>query len=184
MNADDGHTTFVNGTQVSATTGGNNAWQTSQISDIKPLLVAGTNVIAIAPFNGGNAGSLIAVAELDGARIVTDDTWKTLPGVTATPPAGWNTPGFDDSTWLAANVTGAYGIGPWNQNIQTPPGPTVLASRACRGSRSAIRSGSTPGRTKGKGHRERRLRRRQRVRPHTDDADDDRPHGRARRSRT
>ena len=133
VNADDGHTTFVNGTQVSATTGGNNAWQTSQISDIKPLLVAGTNVIAIAPFNGGGAGSLIAVAELDGARIVTDDTWKTLPGVTATPPAGWNTPVFDDSTWLAANVTGAYGIGPWNQNIQTPPGPTVLRVASVQG---------------------------------------------------
>ena len=53
MNADDGHTTYVNGTQVSISTGANNAWQTSQISDIKSLLVPGTNVIAIAPFNGG-----------------------------------------------------------------------------------------------------------------------------------
>src|SRR5206468_5757132 len=57
VNADDGHTTFVNGTQVSSSAGANNAWQTSQITDIKTLLVAGTNVIAIAPFNSGNAGS-------------------------------------------------------------------------------------------------------------------------------
>ena len=133
VNADDGHTTYVNGTQVSASAGGNNAWQTSQISDIKPLLVAGTNVIAIAPFNGGGAGSVIAVAELDGTRIVTDGTWKTLPGITAAPPAGWNTPGFDDSAWVEANVTGPYGIGPWNQNIQTPPGPTVLRVASVQG---------------------------------------------------
>ena len=79
------------------------------------------------------AGSLIAVAELDGTRIVTDGTWKTLPGITATPPAGWNTPGFDDSAWVAATVTGAYGIAPWNQNVQTPPGPTVLRVASVQG---------------------------------------------------
>jgi hypothetical protein len=133
VNADDGHTTYVNGTQVSASAGGNNAWQTSQISDIKSLLVTGTNVIAIAPFNGGNAGSLIAVAELDGTRIVTDGTWKTLPGITETPPAGWNTPGFDDSAWVAATVTGPYGIAPWNQNVLTPPGPTTLRVASVQG---------------------------------------------------
>ena len=133
VNADDGHTTYVNGTQVSASTGANNAWQTSQISDIKSLLVPGTNVIAIAPFNNGGAGSLIAVAELDGTRIVTDETWRTLPGITATPPAGWNTPGFDDSAWVPATVTGAYGIAPWNQNVQTPPGPTVLRVASVQG---------------------------------------------------
>jgi alpha-L-rhamnosidase len=133
VNADDGHTTYVNGTEVSASTGANNAWQTSQISDIKSLLVPGTNVIAIAPFNSGGAGSLIAVAELDGTRIVTDETWKTLPGITATPPAGWNTPGFDDSAWVPATVTGAYGIAPWNQNVQTPPGPTVLRVASVQG---------------------------------------------------
>jgi alpha-L-rhamnosidase len=133
VNADDGHTTFVNGTQVSSSAGANNAWQTSQINDIKSLLVPGTNVIAIAPFNGGNAGSLIAVAQLDGTRIVTDGTWKALPGTTTTPPAGWNTVAFDDSSWPAANVTGPYGIGPWNQNVQTPPGPTTLRVASVQG---------------------------------------------------
>ena len=72
VNADDGHTTYVNGVQVSASAGANNAWQTSQISDIQSLLVPGTNVIAIAPFNGGGAGSVIAAAQLDSTRIVTD----------------------------------------------------------------------------------------------------------------
>ena len=126
VNADDGHTTYVNGVQVSSTTGANNAWQTSQLSDIKSLLVPGTNVIAIAPFNGGNAGSVIAAAQLDATRIVTDGTWKALAGTPASPPAGWNTAGFDESSWPAANVTGAYGIAPWNTNVQEPAGPTTL----------------------------------------------------------
>jgi hypothetical protein len=72
VNADDGHATYVNGVQVSGSAGANNAWRTSQLTDIKPLLAPGTNVIATAPFNSGSAGSLIAVAELDGTRIVTD----------------------------------------------------------------------------------------------------------------
>ena len=84
VNADDGHTTYVNGTQVSATTGANNAWQT--LADHRHQAAA----------RGGHerhrhrsrstaagAGSFIAVAELDGTRIVTDGTWKTLPGSTA-----------------------------------------------------------------------------------------------------
>lgn len=56
VNADDGHTAYVNGTQVATSTGATNAWQTSQIVDIKSLLVAGTNVISIAPFNGRGPG--------------------------------------------------------------------------------------------------------------------------------
>jgi hypothetical protein len=69
---------------------------------------------------------VIAAAQLDSTRIVTDGTWKALAGTPAAPPAGWNTAGFDDSSWPAANVTGAYGIAPWNQSIQEPAGPTTL----------------------------------------------------------
>ncbi len=126
VNADDGHATYVNGVQVSSSTGANNAWQTSQLNDIKSLLVPGTNVIAIAPFNSGGAGSVIAAAQLDSTRIVTDGTWKALPGTPSAPPDGWNTPGFDDSSWPAANVSGAYGIAPWNQNVQEPASPSTL----------------------------------------------------------
>ena len=41
INADDSHVTYVNGQQVAQSGGGNNAWQTSQIVDVKPRLVAG-----------------------------------------------------------------------------------------------------------------------------------------------
>ena len=126
VNADDAHTTYVNGVQVSASGGANNAWQSSQLSDITSLLVPGTNVIAIAPSNAGSAGSVIAVAQVGSTRVATDGTWKALPGTPASPPAGWNTVGFDDSSWPSANVSGAYGIAPWNTNVQEPAGPTTL----------------------------------------------------------
>ena len=47
-------------------------------------------------------GSLIGALQLDGERIVTDTSWKALEGTPATPPAGWNTAAFDDSSWPAA----------------------------------------------------------------------------------
>ena len=128
VNADDGHMTYVNGTLVSSAPGNvNNGWQTSQISDIKSLLVPGTNVIAIEGIaTDTGANSVIAAAQLDSTRIVTDGTWKALPGTPASPPAGWNTASFDDSSWPAASVQGPYGISPWGNNVQTPPGPSKV----------------------------------------------------------
>jgi hypothetical protein len=121
VNADDGAITYVNGTQVSSNPVVANGWQISQISDIKSLLVPGKNVIAIAGIaTDTNANSVIAVAQLDTTRIVTDATWKALPGTPASPPAGWNTIGFDDSSWPAADVQAPYGSGPWGSGIQTP----------------------------------------------------------------
>ena len=85
-------------------------------------------MIAIAGTNAGSGGGAIAVLALDDQRIVSDTTWKALAGTPATPPAGWNTAAFDDSSWPAAFSAGQYGIAPWNQNVQTPatPSPSVL----------------------------------------------------------
>ena len=122
VNGDDGEMTYVNGTLVASSPATvNNGWQTSQVADIKSLLVAGTNVIAIAGLNiSANASGIIAAAQLDTTRIVTDGTWKALPGTPASPPDGWNTASFDDSAWPAANVLGAYGISPWGTGVQGP----------------------------------------------------------------
>ena len=98
-----------------------NGWQTSQVADIKSLLVAGTNVIAIAGLNSSaDASGIIAAAQVDTTRIVTDGTWKALPGTPASPPDGWNTASFDDSAWPAANVLGGYGISPWGTGVHGP----------------------------------------------------------------
>src|SRR5262249_8590032 len=87
-------------------------------SDLKPPLGPGRNVIAIAGLSlPPNASSFIAVAHLDTTRIVTDGPGKALPGTPASPPDGWNTVGFDDSSWPAAIAQGAFGIGPWGTNL-------------------------------------------------------------------
>jgi hypothetical protein len=122
---DDEHDTYVNGTLVTSLHIAN-GWRTSNVVDIKPYLVTGTNVVAVAALNGAGAGSMIAAFDIDGSHVVSDATWKALPGTPPSPPAEWNTAGFDDSGWVAANVSGLYGIGPWNQNVSEPPGPTTL----------------------------------------------------------
>ncbi len=122
---DDEHDTYVNGTLVSSLHV-NNGWRTFSVADITPELVDGTNVIAVAATNGAGAGSMIAAFDIDGSHNVSDASWKALPGTPASPPAGWNTAGFDDSSWPAAFVSGPYGIGPWNNNVQPPPDPTTL----------------------------------------------------------
>ena len=133
INGDDGETAFVNGTQVtSSDPTANNGWQTSQVANVASLLVAGNNVIAVEGLNvSANASGIIAALQLNSAQsgtapttIVTDGSWLALPGVPASPPDGWNTASFDDSSWPAANVLGPYGIGPWDTNILTPTGPS------------------------------------------------------------
>jgi alpha-L-rhamnosidase len=134
VNGDDGEMTYVNGTLVASSPSNVvNGWQTSQVADIKSLLVAGTNVIATAGLNSaGDASGIIAAAQLDTAppngavRIVTDGTWKALPGTPASPPANWNTASFDDSAWPAANVLGGYGTSPWGTGIANPAGPSKV----------------------------------------------------------
>lgn len=122
---DDEHDTYVNGTLVSSLHIAN-GWQTFSVTNITPQLVDGTNVIAVAATNGNGAGSLLSAFDIDGVHNVSDASWKALAGTPATPPAGWNEAGFDDTSWPAAFVSGPYGIGPWDNNVQPPAGPTTL----------------------------------------------------------
>ncbi len=127
INVDDEHDTYVNGTLV-ASSHVANGWRTSQFVDIRPLLVTGANVIAVAATNGSGAGSMISAAQIDtsggSTRIVSDATWKALAGTPATPPVGWNTAAFDDSAWPAAFISGAYPMAPWNV-LTDPPSMTT-----------------------------------------------------------
>ena len=43
--------------------------------------------------------------------ITTDDKWK----VSKTLEPGWNTVGFDDSSWVAAKILGPAGMEPWGE---------------------------------------------------------------------
>ncbi len=159
-NVDDEYALFVNGAQVAASTVAN-GWRTSQLADVKADLVAGTNVIAIAPYNASGAGGFIAALQMDftpaagvaGNQAVIqtegDGTWLTsqlnTPVCTtdpltcvasSTPPAGWTTAAFDDSAWPAipAADAAAYPVAPWN-TLTTPnvPQPNVISVASSAG---------------------------------------------------
>lgn len=159
VNVDDQHTIFVNGVQVAASTVAN-GWRTSQLADIKPDLVSGNNVIAIAPYNVSGAGGFIAALQMDfapaagvaGNQILIqtegDGSWLTsklnapacttdsLTCIASSAPVGWTTAGFDDSAWPAipAGDAAAYPVSPWN-TLASPnvPQPNIISVASSAG---------------------------------------------------
>jgi len=129
---DDEHDTYVNGTLVMSLHV-SNGWRTYSVADIKPYLVTGPNVVAVAATNGSGAGSMLSAFDIDGTHYVSDASWKALEGTPATPPAGWNEAAFDDSSWPAAFESGLYGISPWRSNVSGPPGPNTLQVQSTQG---------------------------------------------------
>lgn len=94
------------------------AWQKAQLVDV--ALKAGTNTIAVAAknrLNGNGAatpGAFIARLQADGETVAT--SWNS----SATGPAGWEQPTFDDAGWQAARELATYGQGPWGGNVSLP----------------------------------------------------------------
>jgi len=148
INVDDLHVTYVNGTQVSSSSGAD-AWRTSQVVDVAPYLVQGRNVIAMEATNSSaGPGGAIAKLQIDlapsGQQIVaTDATWKG----STTNPAGWTTAGYDDTGWSSAAVAGAYPLSPWGTigdpgNGAGSNSSTTLSAAAAAGD-TTIRVAST-----------------------------------------
>ena len=91
--------------------------------------------------SSGKAG-LVFDAELNGARVLSDGRWKSMRhpayGTTGEPRpnfrlpesnihfdarkdiAGWEQPGFDDSSWPAAAAFGQPPCAPWNRLVERP----------------------------------------------------------------
>ena len=158
-NVDDQYALFVNGVQVAASTVAN-GWQASQLADVKSLLVAGNNVIAIAPYNVSGAGGFIAALQMDftpaagvaGNQVLIqtegDGSWRasalnapacttaSLACIASSAPAGWATAGFDDSAWppVPAGDAAAYPVSPWN-TLATPsvPQPDIISVASSAG---------------------------------------------------
>ncbi|KAJ7779817.1 hypothetical protein B0H16DRAFT_726385 [Mycena metata] len=81
--------------------------------------------------SGGVSGGLIATILLtytDGTTdtLVTDSSWR----VKQAPPAGWETLGFDDTTWAVATVVGSYGVSPWQTVVVALPADPPVVSFA------------------------------------------------------
>jgi alpha-L-rhamnosidase len=135
--ADNYFTLFVNGRRVGGTEarpGIGMGWQDVHRFDLTPLLTAGRNVIALEAKNAGGPAGAIALLQLRWGRrhqeMVSDAQWRGRED----PPAGWEQPSFQDSTWDPATVLAELGGGPWAGGLRNWPGlgedPPYLAHLA------------------------------------------------------
>ncbi|MFI6566145.1 family 78 glycoside hydrolase catalytic domain [Streptomyces sp. NPDC050534] len=124
VTGDDTADVWVNGTQVSTSPRVTDSWKSAALVDVTAHLTSGSNTIAIATQNTTDSPTAM-IAKLtvaDGSTVVTDTSWKSNKDA----PAGWNTPGFDDSDWLAARAVAPYGSGPWGANVHVvKPAPLL-----------------------------------------------------------
>jgi len=132
ITCDNGYTVFVNGRDA----GSGNAWERIQEYDVRALLRAGVNVIAVDARNAGGEGALIAELTLrdeDAApvRIATDALWRCAPQAAD----GWREAGFDDSAWVAAHVVSPFEGSLWATHPHGPPrlDPMLPAAGAPQG---------------------------------------------------
>ena len=111
ISVDDAFELYVNGQLA----GSANDWHVVQTVDLGAHLTAGANTIAISATNGHSAAGVLVQIQVTLAggttQIVSGDAaWKSLDTAA---PAGWQAPGFNDSSWPAAMVIAALGAGPW-----------------------------------------------------------------------
>ncbi|KAK0463801.1 lectin [Desarmillaria tabescens] len=111
------HTLYVNGAEI----GSGASFSAAQVYTVG-LNPESDNVITVNGTNTGGPAGLIATVLVDYAdgtteTFVTDASWKTLRSA---PPAGFENPSLDDSTWIAAVGQGQEGVSPWGQTALPP----------------------------------------------------------------
>ena len=120
LTVDDRFTAYLNGKLV----GSHANWMSGgEFADVGRLLRPGENVLAVRGENGpgpkdANPAGLACVLEvkLGGGETVivrSDRSWRS----SATEPAGWREPGFDDRGCEPARVIARFGEGPWGRNV-------------------------------------------------------------------
>ncbi|MFB9836810.1 family 78 glycoside hydrolase catalytic domain [Actinoallomurus acaciae] len=125
LTADDDFTLYVNGTRAASSPQVTDGWKQGRFADVTSLLHSGANTVAIQAVNttespAGVIGRLhVERSGADPVDVVTDGSFASA----RTAPDGWEKPGFDDSSWSAAKDAGAYGSGPWGNQVVQPSPP-------------------------------------------------------------
>lgn len=125
MTADNGFTLWVNGKEVLR----GDQWDLAYDAEIRSLLVAGENVLAVEAVNAGssdNEAGLIGQLELrlDDGRVISvpvDESWQSRISA----PPGWQM-SADDSGWSGVRKLGALGMKPWGEVRVLLAPPPVL----------------------------------------------------------
>lgn len=105
----------INGRYGGESDGNPDHWRLPRRFDVKDLLHAGHNTIAIEAGNtlAGPAGLLakLVVTLVDGTRavLVSDETWRA----TRADEPNWTQPDYNDQGWPLAMVVAPFGQGPW-----------------------------------------------------------------------
>jgi len=110
LSADNAYEVYLNGVLL----GSGNNWM--QAGSYSAFIQPGKNVIAVKGVDLGGVAGLILDARWQGASsgtVVSDSTWK----VATTVPTDWQQVTVDDSNWAAATAYGAYGVGPWYEQV-------------------------------------------------------------------
>lgn len=112
VTADDTYTLWFNGEKLSESADVD-GWRSPEIIDLRPHLVAGTNVIAVEARDVASAEGLLAEGAIVWPRgsmtLRSDDQWVAVGEA----PEGWSDPAFDASGWPKARVIAAAGSLPW-----------------------------------------------------------------------
>jgi hypothetical protein len=120
MTCDNAFKLFVNGKEAASS----KDYTKPKVTDIRKLLKAGENIIAIAATNDESAPGQTNVDQANPAGLFfyarlrtkdsahdfgSDASWK----YSATKAEGWENPNFDDAQWSSASDLGAANAGPW-----------------------------------------------------------------------
>jgi putative heme-binding domain-containing protein len=107
-------------------------WHNAIVMDVSGLVQPGKNVLAIRGVNDGGIAGLIAKIRVtfnddSTQEVASDATWR----VSSKDPKPWKTDTFDDSTWAAARVLGAYGMAPWGdvESVVQKPAESTPADK-------------------------------------------------------
>jgi alpha-L-rhamnosidase len=106
---------FINGERL----GDWSDFKIANTFNITKSLRPGKNVVAISVQNMGDApnpSGLLALIHISTksvgkGTVITDSSWKTADTV----EKDWETPDFDDTSWISAKDLGAYGMEPWKE---------------------------------------------------------------------
>ena len=106
---------FVNGVKI----GNANTTKSATGLDVAAALKPGRNVLAVSVEYLGvnqNPAAWLALLKVEFAAgepliLTTDESWKTAK----VESPGWEQPGFDDASWVAAKKLGPVGMKPWGE---------------------------------------------------------------------
>src|SRR5205823_3562738 len=103
-------TVYLNGERVAE----GKSWESPAFAEVTAKIKRGRNVLAVVAKNEGGAAGLLVRLVFEPRTIpidpvVTDASWRASEA----PGQGWQSAGFDDANWAAAQVVGELGDAPW-----------------------------------------------------------------------